>query len=188
MSRRRLNEDERTLWTVVTKTITPLKKRVAVDDEPAATARPSPPAPVKTRSKPVILPSYTPTPPPPPAAPALAPLGRKLKKRVARGAHGIDGRLDLHGLTQAEAHHALLRFLRDGQERGARIVLVITGKGDRSSDRSGDGSGERGVLKRQVPMWLRLPEFRSYIVGFEDAAHGHGGAGALYVRLKRARE
>lgn len=179
MSRRRLNEDERMLWTVVTKTITPLKKRAAVDDEPATPSRPSPPAPVKAR-KPVVLPSYTPTPPPPPAAPALAPLGRKLKKRVARGAHGIDGRLDLHGLTQAEAHHALLRFLRDGQERGARIVLVITGKGD--------GSGERGVLKRQVPMWLRLPEFRSYIVGFEDAAHGHGGAGALYVRLKRARE
>jgi DNA-nicking Smr family endonuclease len=180
MSRRRLNEDERTLWTVVTKTITPLKKRVATDDEPAAPSRPSPPAPVKARSKPFVLPSYTPSPPPPPAAPALTPLGRKLKKRVARGAHGIDGRLDLHGLTQAEAHHALLRFLRDGQERGARIVLVITGKGD--------SSGERGVLKRQVPMWLRLPELRSYIVGFEDAAHGHGGAGALYVRLKRARE
>lgn len=181
MSRRRLSEDERTLWTVVAKTITPLKKRVAVDDEPAAPSRPkspamSAPAPAKARSKPVALPSYTPAPPPPPA-PALAPLGRKLKKRVARGSHGIDGRLDLHGLTQAEAHHALLRFLRHGQERGARIVLVITGKGD--------GSGERGVLKRQVPMWLRLPEFRAYIVGFEDAAHGHGGSGALYVRIKR---
>src|SRR5207253_5656065 len=113
--------------------------------EPAVPSRPAPPAPMKARSKPVALPSYTPAPPPPPTAPALEPLGRKLKKRVARGAHGIDGRLDLHGLTQAEAHHALLRFLRGGQERGARIVLVITGKGD--------GSGERGVLKRQVPMW-----------------------------------
>jgi DNA-nicking Smr family endonuclease len=181
MSRRRLSEDERTLWTVVTKTIAPLKKRVAVDDEPAAPARSKfhaepAPAPLKTRSKPVALPAYTPAPPPTPA-PSLVPLGRKLKKRVARGAEGIDGRLDLHGLTQAEAHHALLRFVRTGQERGARIVLVITGKGD--------GSGERGVLKRQVPMWLRLPEFRSHIVGFEAAAHGHGGEGALYVRIKR---
>jgi DNA-nicking Smr family endonuclease len=176
MSRRRLSDDERTLWTVVTKTITPLKKSVAVrSGEPAP---PSPAVPAKTRSKPIALPPYTPSPPAPPAAPALVTLGRKMKKRVARGAHGIDGRLDLHGLTQAEAHHALLRFLRDGQDRGARIVLVITGKGD--------GSGERGVLKRQVPMWLRLPEFRAYIVGFEDAAHGHGGTGALYVRLKRA--
>jgi DNA-nicking Smr family endonuclease len=176
MSRRRLSEDERTLWTVVTKTITPLSKRVVVDDEPAPPSKPALPAPIKAR-KPVALPSYTPAPPPPPATPALVPLGRKLKKRVARGSHSIDGRLDLHGLTQAEAHHALLRFLRTGQERGARIVLVITGKGD--------GSGERGVLKRQVPMWLRLPEFRSHIVGFEDAAHGHGGAGALYVWIKR---
>jgi DNA-nicking Smr family endonuclease len=180
MSRRRLSEDERTLWTIVTKTITPLSKRVVVEDEPAPPSRPSPPAPMKARSKPVAHPPYVPAPPPPPA-PSLAPLGRKLKKRVARGAQAIDGRLDLHGLTQAEAHHALLRFLRQGQERGARIVLVITGKGDRS----GDGSGERGVLKRQVPMWLRLPEFRSCIVGFEDASHGHGGAGALYVRIKR---
>ena len=178
MSRRRLSEDERTLWTIVTKSIAPLKTRVAVDDEPAAPVRPAPPAPMKARSKPVVHPPYVPAPPPPPA-PSLVPLGRKLKKRVARGTEGIDGRLDLHGLTQAEAHHALLRFLRQGQERGARIVLVITGKG-----RSGD-TGERGVLKRQVPMWLRLPEFRACIVGFEDAAHGHGGEGALYVRLKR---
>src|SRR5262245_22973371 len=99
MSRRRLSEDERTLWTVVTKTITPLSKRAVVDDEPAARSKPksvatSAPAPLKTRSKPIVLPSYTPIPPPPPApAPALVPLGRKLKKRVARGAHGIDGRL-----------------------------------------------------------------------------------------------
>jgi DNA-nicking Smr family endonuclease len=180
MSRRRLSDDDRTLWTHVTKSIAPLKKRATRDDPSDATtiASAAPPAPMKARSKPVMLPSYTTVPVAPPS-PTLEPLGRKLKKRVARGAQSIDGRLDLHGLTQAEAHHALLRFLRQGQERGARIVLVITGKGD--------GSGERGVLKRQVPLWLRLPEFRGHIVGFEDAAHAHGGAGALYVRLKRAR-
>jgi DNA-nicking Smr family endonuclease len=42
------------------------------------------------------------------------------------------------------------------------------------------------VLKRQVPLWLALPEFRSLVVGFEDAHIGHGGQGALYVRLRRA--
>ena len=62
-----------------------------------------------------------------------------------------------------------------------RIALIVTGKGAR------DGAGERGVLKRQVPMWLRLPEFRSFIVGVEDAHIGHGGEGALYVRLRRPR-
>jgi DNA-nicking Smr family endonuclease len=117
-------------------------------------------------------------------SPPLAPLGRKLKKRVARGAHAIDGRIDLHGLTQAQAHDALLHFLRTRQARGARLVLIITGKGFR-----GDMSvGERGVLKRMVPMWLRLPEFRDYVIGFESAAVGHGGEGALYVTLRKSRE
>jgi DNA-nicking Smr family endonuclease len=100
---------------------------------------------------------------------------------VARGARTIDGRLDLHGMTQAEAHSALSRFLRTARARGVRSVLVSTGKGARG----GDGHGERGVLKRQVPLWLRLPEFRDHIVGFENAGIGHGGEGALYVSLRK---
>src|ERR1019366_4885255 len=90
----------------------------------------------------------------------------------------IDARLDLHGLTQSEAHAALLRFLRSAGARDARLVLVITGKGR---------GGEPGVLRRQVPQWLGLPEFRSLVLGFEDAHVTHGGEGALYVRLRRAR-
>lgn len=62
--------------------------------------------------------------------------------------------------------------------QGAKIVLVITGKGRRGSDR------ERGVLKRQVPLWLEQPEFRSHVLGFADAHVGHGGEGALYVRIR----
>ena len=58
---------------------------------------------------------------------------------------------------------------------------MITGKGVR-------GDGERGVLKRQVPMWLRLPEFRDMVVGFETAGIGHGGEGAMYVRMRRVRD
>ena len=116
--------------------------------------------------------------PPPP----LVPLGRRMKQRVARGKDEIDGRLDLHGLTQSEAHAALLRFLRTASSRGARLVLVITGKGARAAE------GERGVLKRQVPHWLGLPEFRALVIGFENAHIAHGGEGALYVRVRRARE
>ena len=114
--------------------------------------------------------------------PPLAPLGRRMKQRVARGKETIDGRLDLHGLTQSEAHAALLRFLRAASSRGARLVLVITGKGARASE------GQRGVLKRQVPQWLGLPEFRALVVGFEDAHVAHGGEGALYVRVRRKRD
>ncbi len=89
--------------------------------------------------------------------------------------------LDLHGRTQSAAHGALLRFLRKAQSDDARFVLVITGKG------AGDDRSERGVLKRQVPLWLKLPEFRPYVGGFETAHAGHGGQGALYVRVRRVR-
>jgi len=180
MSRRRLSDDERALWTGVARSIVPLRRARPVMDEPEAAAARSKAEP-KSHARPAPLLA------PPPARksvpPALAPLGRRLKKRVARGADTIDGRLDLHGLTQAQAHDALARFLRAAQARGDRIVLVITGKG--AGDR--DAHGERGVLKRQVPLWLRLPEFRGVIVGFESAGIGHGGEGALYVRLRRLR-
>jgi DNA-nicking Smr family endonuclease len=119
-----------------------------------------------------------------PPAPALAPLGRRYRQRVSRGTHEIEDRIDLHGKTQAQAHAALGRFLHRAQKDGARLVLVITGKGLRGSD----GERERGVLRRQVPQWLALPEFRALVVGFEDAGAAHGGEGALYVRLRRARE
>jgi DNA-nicking Smr family endonuclease len=106
-----------------------------------------------------------------------------LRQRVARGREPIADRIDLHGMTQSRAHAALLRFLQQAQADEARIVLVVTGKGTVRTD--GDRA-ERGVLRRQVPLWLSLPEFRSLVVGFEDAYIGHGGQGALYVRLRRA--
>jgi DNA-nicking Smr family endonuclease len=139
-------------------------------------SKPSPAA----RATPAAVRKAAPAPKP---TPALAPLDRRQKQRLARGREAIDARIDLHGRTQSEAHHALLQFLRHAQTDGAKFVLVITGKGAR-----GDASGERGVLKRQVPHWLRLPEFRAYVVGFEDAHIGHGGAGALYVRVRRGRQ
>ena len=106
-----------------------------------------------------------------------------MRARIAHGKQAIDGRLDLHGLTQSEAHSALLHFLRNAIARDARLVLVITGKGSKNLGRG----GEPGVLRRHVPQWLGLPEFRSLVIGFEDAHVAHGGEGALYVRLRRAR-
>jgi DNA-nicking Smr family endonuclease len=118
-----------------------------------------------------------------PALPVIG-LDRRQKQRLARGTEAIDGRIDLHGKTQSEAHASLLGFLRRAQTEGARFVLVITGKGRTS----GPGpSGERGILRRQVPLWLRLPEFRLLVLAVEDAHAAHGGEGALYVRLRRAR-
>jgi DNA-nicking Smr family endonuclease len=176
--RRVLSAEERVLWTTVTKSIAPLRESSESGDDGAPvsdTVRPKPSA-----TPPPPIPPSTVDRKHPPLAP-LAPLGRRMKQRVARGKEGIDGRLDLHGLTQVEAHATLLRFLRTASSRGARLVLVITGKGARAGD------GERGVLKRQVPQWLGLAEFRALVVGFEDAHVAHGGEGALYVRVRRSK-
>ena len=109
------------------------------------------------------------------------------EQRVGRGREPIDARFDLHGMTQTEAHAALRRFLHRAQADGARTVLVVTGKGmGKSQDDRNDAAPERGVLKRQVPLWLALPEFRALVIGFEDAHASHGGQGALYIRLRRA--
>jgi DNA-nicking Smr family endonuclease len=111
------------------------------------------------------------------------PLERRYKQRLARGSEPIDRRIDLHGRTQSEAYSALLRCLQKAQADGAKTVLVITGKGARASD----FASERGVLKRQVPLWLTQPEFRAYVLGVEEAHIAHGGTGALYVRVRRKR-
>jgi DNA-nicking Smr family endonuclease len=73
-------------------------------------------------------------------------------------------------------------FLHRAQARGHALVLVITGKGTAAPH-----GAERGVLRRAVPLWLALPELRALVIGFEEAAPAHGGAGALYVRIRRSR-
>ena len=182
---RRLRDEERELWDGITRAIKPLRLRTEAKSEtPAVAVRASRKTEPKSHSTPVAIatPPAKSVKPQNQRLPALAPLGRREKQRLARGTESIDARLDLHGRTQAQAHDALLRFLRSAQNRGAKNVLVITGKGARGSD------GERGVLKRQVPMWLKLPELRGLVVGFEQASIGHGGEGALYVRLRKLKE
>jgi DNA-nicking Smr family endonuclease len=176
--RRVLSYEERVLWTTVTKAIEPLRAGApAISDkieaEPSKFARTST-RPAKTIQKKMQAPL-----PPAKPAPPLTPLSRRMKRSVARGKEAIGGKLDLHGMTQSEAHAVLLRFLRNAHGRDARLVLVITGKGR---------GGEMGVLRRQVPQWLGLPEFRAFVIGFEDATLAHGGEGALYVRVRRARQ
>ncbi|NVO13012.1 MAG: Smr/MutS family protein [Rhodoplanes sp.] len=175
---RKLSDDEHRLWAGVVRSVRPLHPaRASVTPLPADTGTPatveSRPATRPATPSRSVRPSDT-------SAPALAPLGRRDTRRLVRGHTDIDARLDLHGMTQSEAHAALRGFVSRAQMQGARYVLVITGKGG-----DGDGLG-RGVLRRQVPLWLQLPEFRTCVAGF-DAAVGHGGAGALYVRIRRPR-
>jgi DNA-nicking Smr family endonuclease len=188
--RRRLNEDEHKLWSGVTRSIAPLKRKPPGPHRHEAIPAPGehvPPSPARRRVEPTPMRHPAAKSEVKPASkPALPVVGldRRQRQRLARGTETIDGRIDLHGKTQSEAHAALLGFLRRAQAEGARFVLVITGKGGAS----GPGAfGERGILKRQVPLWLRLPEFRLHVLAVEDAHAAHGGEGALYVRVRRAR-
>jgi len=175
--RRHLSEEERTLWEHVARQVKPLRKKPRVGK--TAAARPEPP-PMNPAPSPRPTPSSAAPKPGKPAVPPLAPLGRRERARLSRGGREIDERLDLHGMTQTRAHRTLLGFLQRAHHDGLTFVLVITGKGV-------VGDTERGVLRRQVPQWLSLPEFRALVVGFEEAHIGHGGEGALYVRIRRAR-
>lgn len=166
---RPLTDAERALWEAVARTAAPLS--------PAKAVRPE-------KSKRVAVADASLPPADPPArrrtGAAPEPLDRKTVTRIARGTLGLDGRLDLHGLTQDEAHRILQLFLTEAQANGGRMVLVITGKG-------GGGPDDRGVLRRSVPHWLSSPRFRGLVSGFDQAHRSHGGSGALYVRVKRAR-
>jgi DNA-nicking Smr family endonuclease len=180
--RRNLSEEERALWDSVARQVKPLRKK---------------PRHMKTGAGPQLQEQQIPVKPIPvqrpaasvhaakqskPAMPPLAPLGRRERSRLSRGRNEIDARLDLHGMTQVRAHRVLLGFLQRAHHDGLTFVLIITGKG-----KAGGAESERGILRRQVPHWLNLPEFRSLVVGFEEAHIGHGGEGALYVRIRRAR-
>ncbi len=128
MSRRRqLSDEEEALWTGVARSIKPLrpsKAKSKAGAKPAATAADE----AARRGASATL-HQAPASPPAKKPPPLAPLDRRLKQRVARGRDAIDARIDLHGMTQSEAHDALLHFVRRAQADGARIVLVVTGKG-----------------------------------------------------------
>ena len=181
--RRQPNEDDLALWEVVLRDVKPLDRRGKPIRTKAETKAAEPPAKAEerpSRAKPQAVPKPAPTKPAP--HPPLAPMDRRMRGRVTRGSLEIDGRIDLHGLTQQAAHQRLRRYLADRQADGAKLVLVITGKG-RTGGETMIGES-RGILRRSVPLWLGSPEFRSLVIGFEAAGPRHGGEGALYVRLR----
>src|SRR5262249_11919821 len=121
--------------------------------------------------------------PKPRGAPPLAQFDRRKARQIAAGKVEVDALLDLHGLDQREAHSRLLGFLVGAHARGERCVLLITGKG--REPLSGELGSERGVLRRAVPRWLEEPQFRAMVSSFTRAGVRHGGAGALYLQLRR---
>lgn len=179
--KRALSGEELELWGNFAKQAKPLRKTARSIKEAAELIEEQQPSPLSSIKPTKPLSPTKPAISKPPAPPPLAPLGRRERSQLSRGKKEIDARLDLHGMTQARAHRALLNFLHHASDNGMSFVLVITGKG-----RTVEPGAERGLLKRMVPEWLGLPEFRSVVVGFEQAHIGHGGDGALYVRVRRA--
>ena len=111
-------------------------------------------------------------------------------ERLRKGALEPDAKLDLHGLTEDSAHRALVTFLRGALSRGARLALVVTGKGLKPSapDEPFDlelDRRTRGVLRAMVPRWLEEPDLAGFVADVRSAHRRHGGAGALYVYLRK---
>jgi DNA-nicking Smr family endonuclease len=191
------------LWHHTANSVTPLKKakaRVPDVGPPEETMRKSERSPIRVpsssktgapqntaRTPPIPQPQRAPLPKAPP--PILA-IERRTARRIARGHVEIDARLDLHGLTQANAERRLRTFLLRARADGLRTVLVITGKGaerDTDGGHIASGRSERGVLRRSVPLWLEAGELRDCVAGIAPAHVRHGGSGALYIHLRKMR-
>jgi len=189
---RHLSPDERALWDKVAERTTPMKPKSNVSQPVETSKKPKPKmthnfAPfeagvkaeharphqlqptigVQLRSAPVQM-------------------DNKSFGKMTRGKLKPEGRLDLHGMTMAEAHPELISFVLAAQSKGKRLVLVITGKG-KLRDEGGPMPAVRGVLRHQVPQWLSLPPLSSAILQVTPAHLKHGGDGAYYVYLRRRR-
>ena len=196
MSRRRtLRPEEEQLWHEVARTIRPisnaalarLRKPVTVADLAASPVQPEPKLQFAAfrlgekahplRSAAFIAPG-----------PAQVPLQMDARKhaKMTKGKLDPEARIDLHGLTLAEAHPELIRFILNAQTSGLRLVLVITGKGKAGPDH-GPIPQRMGALRHQVPMWLRQLPLGPAILQVTEAHLKHGGSGACYVYLRRGR-
>jgi DNA-nicking Smr family endonuclease len=180
---RRLAEDEASLWARAMTDVKPLARAPATRRRPggpaiAPTIAGVAPDPIPATADPPLLPPPRPAfAPPVPAAGLATGLDRKTLARLRRGDVAIAARLDLHGMTQAHAHAELDAFLDRAVRRGARLVLIISGK----------GNGGDGILRRMLPRWIQAGPHRARVLGVEPAHARHGGDGAWYVQLRRPR-
>ena len=193
---RALTAEEAELWAHTMRDARALRRRgrgrvhAAPPDEPARAEAPVTAA--KSTGKPSPAPKAKPAAPSPAPqtqpskSPPIAVYDEKERRRLGKHPDLIDGRLDLHGFRQREAHAALRSFLFNAVVRGHRHVLIITGKGFAAERQRDFSAEERGVLRRLVPQWLGEPDLRAIVVSYTASHLRHGGDGALYVRLRKA--
>lgn len=162
---RELDPSERLVWNRVTRTVTPRRR-----PHGKGAAKPNPTASRDAFAAMMRLPPLRTA----PVAMPSGPVPRSADKSVRKGRVEIDGRIDLHGMTQAQARKALATALMRTAKRGGRCLLVITGKGPQLE----------GVLRSQLPIWLSDADLRPLIASYAQAHARHGGAGAWYVFLR----
>lgn len=204
MTRRKkgsLSQEDRSLWEAVRQTATPLRPHSGPTrnttlntalNKPVKKSGPKPidqaPLHFDVGAKAVHTPMGHDLSPSVSERLAQAPVQMDRKKygKMQRGKLTPEARIDLHGMTLAQAHPALNRFIMSSASAGRRLVLVITGKG-KHRDEGGPIPIRKGVLKNQVPHWLHQPPLSTVILQVTEAHLSHGGAGAYYVYLRRAR-
>ncbi len=195
MSRRRVKPDELDLWNQVASTterLAPPRRSLIVDTplQEAPKKREAKPIapftlgalPTSTREMRDVLPALSER-----LRTAPVKMDAKSYKTMQRGKLKPEGRIDLHGMTVAQAHPALISFIMTAQANGKRLVLVITGKGGKREEMGAIAPQRMGALKRQVPIWLTMAPVASAVLQVTESHIKHGGSGAYYVYLRRAR-
>ncbi|MEM8826236.1 MAG: Smr/MutS family protein [Pseudomonadota bacterium] len=169
--RRDLDPADKALWDAVTGDVTPLARSETppVHRFPRVAVRAQQAVPPPSRPNAFL------------AAPERASLDGSWDRRVRKGQIRPDRTIDLHGLTSDGAYHRLVQAVGDASRAGLRTLLVITGK-PRGSDEA-----PRGIIAKSLPVWLETPQLRPFVAATRRAHPKHGGAGAVYVVLRRAR-
>ncbi|MEZ5750515.1 MAG: Smr/MutS family protein [Paracoccaceae bacterium] len=201
---RRLSDEDREVWQRVARTA----RRLSPGTAPAGLDQPTPPvsSAKNTMPRPATPMQVAPLAQrvSPPAGPRtridLAPsvsdhlanqpvqMDRNLHTKMMRGKLDPEARIDLHGMTVAQAHHVLIGFIIHAHQRGLRLVLVITGKGRTSApDHAAPMPARAGVLKHEVPQWLRGGALGQMVLEIRESHRSHGGTGAYYVYLRKRR-
>lgn len=174
---RRPDEKELSLWEAVKQTVMPIHRHKTREAPPDVNAEGSSARKTTRQARPQLPPiQKQPTSP----KSSIRDLDRRTMDRLRKGKIPIDGTLDLHGMTQHQAHHALNGFVTRAFQSQKRCLLVITGKGSRSE---GDG-----VLKTQLPLWVQIAPLDGMVINVQQAAAKDGGSGAYYLYLKRQRQ
>jgi DNA-nicking Smr family endonuclease len=193
---RKLSAEERALWAQVAASTAALHPPCALTPEQPAPAAPPPKHSIPRPEIPDFrIGSSAPAfrarrdlAPAPAERLAQAPLrmDHKAHQKMRRGRIEPEARIDLHGMTLAQAHPELIRFVLSAQAAGKRLVLVITGKGRIAAD-DGPIPLRHGVLRHQVPIWLHQAPLANAVLQVAPAHLRHGGTGAYYIYLRRSR-